>query len=248
MTTLSAAQRRIDWGRAWRAILALRANTDDIEHAFEVMIALDGGQLEAMFQRFCAEPGALQLLAEKPSLLAVLGDYPALEQLPKDSFGCAYVNLMQSHGYDADGLRKASQLAIGLEEVLPGPDRQWFIERNGCIHDLLHVLTGYAQDWAGETSLLALDCGLFPLRARVAGLLGTAATAPVWVYPYLVRAWIRGKRARIPLSYRWEDALARPLAAVRRELCIEPAPFAHPKGRLAGGQAHGPWRYARYCD
>ena len=248
MTTLSAAQRHIDWGRAWRAILALRANTDDIEHAFEVMIALDGGQLEAMFQRFCAEPGASQLLAEKPSLLAVLGNYPALDQLPTDSFGRAYVNLMQSHGYDADGLRKASQLASGLEEVLPGADRQWFIERNGCIHDLLHVLTGYAQDWAGETSLLAFDCGLFPLRARVVGLLGTAATAPVWVYPYLIRAWIRGNRARIPLSYHWEDALARPLADVRRELYIEHAHLAHPKGRLAGGQAHGPWHYAAYCD
>ena len=53
-------------------------------------------------------------------------------------------------GYGADGLRKASELAAGLEEILPGPDRQWFIERSGCIHDLLHVLTGYGQDWAGE--------------------------------------------------------------------------------------------------
>src|SRR5215510_12626806 len=139
MKTL-ATRRKIDWRRAWRAVLALRANNDNIEHAFEVMIALDGGQMEAMFQRFCLEPGALQLLAEKPSLLHALSDFSALERLPEGSFGRAYVHLMQIRGYDADGLRKASQLAAGLEEILPGPDRQWFIERNGCIHDLLHVL------------------------------------------------------------------------------------------------------------
>src|SRR5262249_50760673 len=168
----------------------------------------------------------------------------ALERLPEGSFGRAYVHLMQIRGYDADGLRKASQLAAGLEEILPGPDRQWFNERNGCIHDLLHVLTGYAQDWAGETSLLAFDCGLAPLRARVVGLMGTAATAPWWVHLFIARAWLRGKRARIPLSYRWEGALPRPLEQVRRELAIEPVQIAHPRGRLAGGQRDGRWRYA----
>ncbi len=51
MTTTVPIQTRIDWPRAWRAVNALRANTDDIQHAFEVMIALDGGQMEAMYQR-----------------------------------------------------------------------------------------------------------------------------------------------------------------------------------------------------
>ncbi len=240
------ARPRIDWRRALRAMKALRAHTDDIQYAFEVMIALDGGQLEAMYQRFLAEPGAASLLAERPSLLATLADFEALRRLPAGSFGRAYLEVMESSGYGADGLLKASQLAAGLEEVLPGPDRQWFIKRNGCIHDLLHVLTGYGQEWAGETSLLAFDCGLAPLRARVAGLIGTALTAP-WlpnlrVQRFLRRAWLRGKRARIPLSYRWEEALPQPLDAIRHEFAIEPLAVAHPDGLLAGGQAHGPWR------
>jgi ubiquinone biosynthesis protein COQ4 len=242
------ARRHIDWRRALRATNALRAQNDDIQYAFEVMIALDGGQVEAMYQRFLAEPGAATLLAEKPSLLATLADFEALRRLPERSFGRAYLAMMESSGYGADGLRKASQLAVGLEEIFPGPDRQWFIERNGCIHDLLHVLTGYGQDWAGETSLLAFDCGLAPLRARVVGLVGTALTAPwwpgLWVHRFLRRAWLRGRRARIPLSYRWEKALALPLDAVGRELAIEPLSVAHPKGVLAGGQTYGPWRYA----
>ena len=240
--------RPIDWRRALRAVKALRSRTDDIQYAFEVMIALDGGQMEAMFQRFLAEPGAASLLAERPSLLHTLADFDALRRLPAASFGRAYLRTMEVSGYGADGLRKASELAAGLEEILPGPDRQWFIERSGCIHDLLHVLTGYGQDWAGEASLLAFDCGLAPLRARVVGLAGTALTAPwwpaFWVHRYLRRAWLRGKRARIPLSYRWELALARPLNAVRRHLAIEPIAIAHPHGVLAGGQKHGPWRYA----
>jgi len=244
----ASARPRIDWRRALRAIKALRTRNDDIQYAFEVMIALDGGQVEAMYQRFLAEPGADALLAEKPSLLATLADFEALRHLPEHSFGRAYLAMMESSGYRADGLLQASQLAAGLEEILPGPDRQWFIERNGCTHDLLHVLTGYGQDWAGETSLLAFDCGLAPLRARVVGLVGTALTAPwwpgLWVHRFLRRAWLRGKRARIPLSYRWEEALARPLEAVWRELSIEPIALAHPKGILAGGQTYGPWRYA----
>ncbi len=212
------------------------------------MIALDGGQMEAMFQRFLAEPGAAQVLVEKPSLLAALADFEALRRLPVDSLGRAYLSLMESTRYEADGLRRAGQLAKGLEELLPGPDRQWFIERSGCIHDLLHVLTGYGQDWAGETSLLAFDCGLAPLRARVIGLLGAAMTAPCWplfwVHRFMRRAWLRGERARIPLAYRWEEALVRPLRDIRRELAIEPLEIAHPKGILTGGEKHGPWRYA----
>ena len=250
--TIAAAPRRIDWGRAWRAIKALRAQTDNIEHAFEVMIALDGGQMEAMFQRFLAEPGAVLLLAAKPSLLRALSDSDALRALPEGSFGRAYLHLMETTRYDADGLKKAGQPAAGLEELLPGPERQWFIERSGCIHDLLHVLTAYGQDWAGETSLLAFDCGLAPLRARMVGLLGAMMTAPwwplFWVHHFMLRAWLRGIRARIPLSYRWEEALTRPLEEVRRDLSIEPVWVAHPKGILAGGQEHGPWRYATDVD
>jgi len=241
------ANTRPDWPRAFRAIKALRTHTDDIQYAFEVMIALDGGQMEQMYRRFLTEPGAVELLAERPSLLKCLGDFEALRALPDRSFGRAYLATMEDSGYGADGLRKASELASGLEEILPGPDRQWFIERSGCIHDLLHVLTGYGQDWAGEASLLAFDCGLTPLRARVVGLMGTALTAPVWpgfwVHRYLRQAWQRGRRARIPLSFRWERSLARPLSAVRSELCIEPFEIVHPKGLLAGGQKHGPWRY-----
>jgi ubiquinone biosynthesis protein COQ4 len=241
------ARRRIDWPRALRAIKALRARTDDIQYAYEVMIALDGGQMEAMYQRFLREPGAGALLVEQPSLLSTLADFETLRRLPEGSFGAAYLSMMKQSGYSADGLLQASRLAAGLEEILPGPDRQWFIERSGCIHDLLHVLTGYGQDWAGETSLLAFDCGLEPMRARVVGLVGTALTAPwwpnLWVQRFLRRAWLRGKRARIPLSYRWEEALQRPLDTVRSELAIEPVSIAHPEGILAGGQTL-PWRYA----
>jgi ubiquinone biosynthesis protein COQ4 len=248
LNDMALARPRIDWRRALRAIKALRAQTGDIQYAFEVMIALDGGQMEAMYQRFLAEPGATTLLAEKPSLLATLANFEALRRMPEGAFGRAYLAIMESSGYGADGLRKASQLAAGLEEILPGPDRQWFIERSGCVHDLLHVLTGYGQDWAGEASLLAFDCGLAPLRARVVGLVGTALTAPwwpsLWVHRFLRRAWLRGKHSRIPLAYGWEQALARPLDAVRRELAIEPLSIAHPKGILAGGQTHGPWHYA----
>jgi ubiquinone biosynthesis protein COQ4 len=240
---MNSVRRKVDWRRAWRAISVLRADPERIDMTFEVLVALDGGQMEHWYQSFLAEPDGPSLLDERPSLLQTLSDFEALQKYPENSFGRAYVALMQTSQRAADGLNRAKAMAPAVEEVCQGPERQWFLERNGCAHDLLHVLTGYGQDWAGETALLAFEHGLWPMRARRLGLLGVMMTAPPWVYPYMVRAWKRGRRARIPHSFRWESALLRPLEEVRRELAVHPFESTHKKGLLQGGQRFGPWRY-----
>src|SRR5947199_5687 len=103
--------------RSWRR------NRDELRLNQQTRTRDHGGQVEAMYQRFLGERGAATILAEKPSLFATLANFEALRRLPECSFGRAYLAVMESSGYGADGLLKASQLAAGLEEVLPGPDR-----------------------------------------------------------------------------------------------------------------------------
>lgn len=252
MTSIRSPQaapprRKIDLARAWRAIQILRKDPERIDQTFEVMIALDGGQMEDWFQRLLAEPDGPALVAERPSLLDRLADRASLRKLGEGSLARAYLAEMERWDHRADGLKQAKMRGPSVEEICPGPERQWFLERNGCVHDLLHTLTGYGQDWAGENCLLAFDVGLWPMRARVVGLFGVMMSAPIrpslFVHRYVRRAVVRGKRAKIPNSYRWEEALARPLEEVRRELAIEPMEVAHPQGVLAGGKTFGPWRF-----
>ena len=114
------ARSRIDWRRALRAINALRAQTDAIQYAYEVMIALDAGQMEAMYQRFLAEPGAATLLAEKPSLLATLADFEALRpkararRAPADDRGLLTPRPIASTARTGSHQRRASASVAAL--------------------------------------------------------------------------------------------------------------------------------------
>ena len=54
---------------------------------------------------------------------------------------------------------------------------------------------------------------------------------------------MRGRRANIPLSYRWEAALPRSLAEIQRELSVEPTEAAHPRGVLFGEADAAAWAF-----
>ena len=154
---------------------------------------------------------------------------------------------MEANGHDADGLRRAAAEIAEFAELHPGPARAWYAERGNCTHDLLHVLAGYGQDQAGESALLAFTDGWLSQQRRmrvvrfgmVASLLSSPPRSMLRAIGFSWRARRRGRRARIPRAYRWEDALARPLAEVRAELAIEAPDVAHPGGVLQGAEA--PW-------
>lgn len=241
--------RKVDWPRAFRAIRVMRQDPERTDQVFELSVALDGGDTERLYQVFLAEPGAPALLAERPSLLAALSDRERLRALRPDSLGRIYLRLMEQAGYDADGLDRAAATIAGYAELYPGPERTWFAQRGDCVHDLLHVVSGYGQDPAGESALLAFTDGIYGRAARLRvmrfGILMSILSAPPRSIPraarFAFRAWRRGRRARIPFSYRWEEALARPLAEVRRELGVEAPAQAHPGGVLRG-TLEVPWR------
>ena len=250
MSNPSDFKRPIDWRRAFAAIQVMREDPNRTDQVFELNVALDGGDADRMFAEFLAEPGARALLDEAPSLLDQLADFDALLALPVDTLGGAYLRLMTGNGYTADGLRREAEKVAEFAELHPGPERSWFAARNNCVHDLLHVLTGYGQDPAGETVLLAFTDGLysqhFRLRVIRFGLFASLLSAPkpsiLRACAFAWRARRRGARARLSLSFDWEAALARPLDELRRELRVMRCEDAHPSGILRG-PADAPWSY-----
>jgi hypothetical protein len=114
-----------------------------------------------------------------------------------------------------------------------GPIPIWFPNAPGRmravkLHDLHHLVTGYATDWIGEAEIgaweIASGCGSFAwawalnLAAMPIGLV----LSPRRTF----RAWVRGRRSRNLYRGRTEiyDALlARPLRAVRAEMGLDEA-------------------------
>lgn len=118
-----------------------------------------------------------------------------------------------------------------------GPIPIWFPNAPGRVravklHDLHHLVTGYATDWTGETEIAAWEiasgCGSFgwAWALNMSGIPIGLVVAP----RRLFRAWTRGRRSRNFYHGRTEideALLARPVRAVRHELGLDaPVPQA----------------------
>jgi ubiquinone biosynthesis protein COQ4 len=235
-------RKHADWPRAFRAIRRMQLDPERTDQVFELNVALDGGDAERRFQQFRALPGGPSLLEEAPVLLDSLSDFEALRRLEPGSLGRAYLHLMESNGYSADGLRSAAAEIEEFATLHPGVERTWFAQRENCVHDLHHTVTGYGQDAAGETALLAFIDGLYcqTFRVRVVrfGMIASLVSSPPASFPrtlaFCIKARRRGAKARIASDYRWEEKLGDPLTSVRRELRIESLRRVHPRGVLQG--------------
>jgi ubiquinone biosynthesis protein COQ4 len=228
----------------------MRADPERTDQVFELNVALDGGDTERLYQAFLAEPDGHALLAARPNLLEALSNRERLRAMRPDSLGRAYATLMDRAGLASDGLDQEAEKIPEFAELTPGEERSWFARRSDCVHDLLHVVSGYGQDPAGETSLLAFTDGVYGHAARMRvirfGLVASILSAPARSIPraiaFAMRARRRGARAQIPFSYAWEDALPLPLWEVREALGVTPTVVAHPRGVLHG-TIDSPWAF-----
>ena len=226
-------RRKVEWARARTALSMLVADPERTEQVFELIDALAGDAGEKLFQRFLRHPNAPELLARKPSLLAMLSKRSELEALPEGSFGRVYARFMREGGIDPDGLVEASQdVRADREEI--DPERRWFYDRLRDSHDLWHALTGYGRDLAGEATLLSFTHAQTRNRGILAIVLASLVRGPKALYwpRYLWCAWRRGRKASLLPAAKWEELLPLPLAEARRRLGVSAPEEAHPGGIL----------------
>ncbi len=208
-------------------------------------LALEGDDGERSFQDFRTQPSAQDLLRDRPDLPATLDDWEELGRLPERSFGGAYLALARRDGIRVEGLVASSLAMSDEQERAPDSLRRWYRDRLIACHDLLHVLTDYDRDRAGELQLVAFTLGVSPMRVHRVGLVLTPFGVPPRMLPGfardLWRAWRRGRAARIPPDTRWEDLLPIPLEQVRARLGVAPLRDIHPKGVWREEVESGRW-------
>ena len=221
--------------RGLRAMRALLAEPDSTGYAFEVDRALDGFVFDHELVRMLRFPEGRKLYYERPCLLDALSDEAALEAMPEESFGRAYLGHIRRFGLDP---KKLIDLRCETDPDHAGrePGLRWFVERLDLSHDLFHVLTGYGADGAGEAALLPFTLAQRYRHASALLTLGAGARmcrvyGLRWI-PYAYKAYRRGRRATHLTALPYEALLPQPLSAVRRAVGIEAPESAHRVGLL----------------
>jgi ubiquinone biosynthesis protein COQ4 len=239
----SLPHRPVQWRRAARALWQMRGNYDS-RLIMEYATALEGDDGERGFADFHAQPGAADLERERPCLASALDDWERLAELPPNSLGRAYLALARRDQIRVRDLVAASHALPDERERAPDPLRRWYRDRMTAMHDLLHVLTGYDRDRAGELQLMGFTLGRWSLRPLRVSLVLAPFSVPPRVLPGMARdvwrAWRRGRAARITRATPLETLLPLPIAEVQARLGVVPERTAHPAG-IWREDARGQW-------
>jgi ubiquinone biosynthesis protein COQ4 len=214
----------IHWGAAFRALWRLARDNDDTTQVFRIVESLKGDSEVRNVERMRESEIGRAILAERRSLLTVLGDRDRLRALPEGSLGRVYLAFMEREGLTADGLASAAD--EGYRARSTDPDVVTFGDWARDSHDLWHVLTGYGRDPLGELCLL----GVLYSQIRTPGTAFIALLGLLQVpfeYPGApsVRAVLQGfsigRRAEWMIAQDWEVLLAMPFDRVRAQLRLD---------------------------
>lgn len=224
--------RPVQWHRAARAIRALARQEGDILNAtYTVVDAMGGMCEERLFQKFRKTPEGQRLLSERPDLPRILSDREQLLAMPEGSLGRIYGELCKRANINPMALVQ-SQHGMSRDYAKLDPARQWFGDRLTVLHDLWHIISGYAAEPRGEAAIVAfsyaqgLDYRPIPLFLAMAVIMRVARVRELWV------SYRRGRQIPSLTLQRYEELLPLPLAEVRARLQVPPARPAH--GRSAG--------------
>lgn len=232
---------------ALRAARAGVRNPDDTAQAVRVIGALGGKSMERSMRRFLDSLQGQEILERHRSLLDALVDREALSALPEDSLGRTYLEWVTREQISAEGLVAASDAASMGDSERDGPYAVL-----GCrmreMHDLLHVVTGYGRDLAGEVGVLAFTFAqtrhsgiaflLFVgyVRTFFGGSEGFAAKnrrATSSIRERCREGYRLGRKADWIVGADWEALLELPIAEVRRRFRI-PEPLSYYEVRSKG--------------
>jgi ubiquinone biosynthesis protein Coq4 len=234
--TLAYPERNL-WAAARDGLIWLSGPVSErgASRGFRISLHMGGRMVHERRLAMREHPAGRRLLEERPDLCAALNDMPALAAMPEDSLGRAFHTFMDHPetvpGYMLSGLIYKDDW---FDTVPMDDELRWAIERWFQTHDLMHVVSGYGADLAGEglniyfslsycvgISWRATYWSPFGLAPR---LMRPSVGRRRWI-GYLREAWKRGDAARRHLpfeSVRWEDLLPQPLDTVRCTLGLPP--------------------------
>ncbi|HEX4504730.1 MAG TPA: Coq4 family protein [Alphaproteobacteria bacterium] len=224
--------RPVQWRRAGKAFRALVLQQGDVLDAtYSVVDAMGGMCEERLFQRFRKTPEGQRLLAERSDLPRLLTDHQTLAQLPEGTLGRIFADVCIGAGINSMALVEA-QRNMSRDYVRLDPARQWFSDRLTVLHDLWHILSGYATQPRGEAGIVAfsyaqgLDYRPIPFFMALSVVMRVARVSEVW------QAYRRGRQTAALVLQRYEELLPLPLETVRKRLNI-------PDGRAWHGPGAG---------
>lgn len=224
--------RPVQWRRAGRAMRALALQQGDaLDATYSVVDAMGGMCEERLFQKFRKTPEGQRLLAERPDLPRLLSDHQTLAALPEGTLGRAFAEVCIRAGINSMALVEA-QRNMSRDYARLDPARQWFSDRLTVLHDLWHILSGYATQPRGEAGLVAFSYAQGLDYRPIPFFLGLSVVMRVARIPELWRAWRRGRQTKSLILQRYEELLPLPLETVRERLGI-------PDGRAWHGPRAG---------
>jgi ubiquinone biosynthesis protein COQ4 len=220
----------IDWRAARIELLNLRDDPENTEAGARLFRALGGESNEGwILARMRRSESGRRLLRERPDLLGVLANRGRLRALPDGSLGREYARFAEREQIFPEDLRA---MMVRVEGGAGDGEVAFVRTRGTALHDLLHVLTGYGRDAAGEIALLAFTAA--QERNRTLNWLSLLGCAKALVRGRLdvVRlrraARRRARRSAWMLEQDWAALVERPIDEVRRELGLWPVPEYRP--------------------
>ncbi|KAJ0409253.1 hypothetical protein P43SY_006750 [Pythium insidiosum] len=178
-----------------------------------------------MHARMCSDPVGARILAERPSIRSDRIDIEYLRALPKDTFGFAYSQFMDAHGFEADGR--------AYVHFVDDPELAYIMQRYRELHDFWHTLYGLPPTVFGEIALKYVELvqtGL-PVCA-LSGFVGplrlTSEERHRLVTEFIPWAHRAGQEARFLMNVYYEKEFETPLAELRERLRILPPPAIEP--------------------
>ena len=188
-------------------------------------ITEDNRVLSGIDMRKIGDAGVDDILSDESRMLhTIVRDKEYLYSLPEGSLGRTYIESLDREGMESWGLIDIrDEVYPGLHEDYPFYSR--VMRRGAVIHDMMHTVTGFGRDPAGETALMKTfwynTGGLGYWLMWFVGCLSIAVKSRnLSVFEILSRGCERGKDFPHAFSLRWEEMLGRDLEEIREELGV----------------------------
>ncbi|OQR96904.1 ubiquinone biosynthesis protein COQ4 [Thraustotheca clavata] len=181
--------------------------------------------LRQMHLKMCSDPTGMKILAEKPRIRSTVTDVDALRSLPKETFGYAYTQFMDAHGFEADGRSHV--------RFVDDPELAYVLQRYRELHDFWHVLFGLPPTVFGELALKYVELVQTGLPVcTLSGFVGplrlNCEERKDLFSRYIPWAYRAGKEAPFLMNVYYEQEYQTKLEDLRARLNIRVAPPVNP--------------------